>query len=83
MSLPEEPPVPKKLPPKPPGPSMPPGDVPKPKIKDPPAEPRGGDRPGETPVELPPRDPTLRKVGPEDEDRRLQPDEKRPPGVSP
>ncbi|WP_178130312.1 hypothetical protein [Reyranella sp. CPCC 100927] len=78
MSLPEEPPPrPQKPPPKPPG------DPPKPKIKDPPPEPRGGDRPGETPVELPPRDPTLRKVGPEDEDRRLLPDEKRPRGISP
>ncbi|HJQ58625.1 MAG TPA: hypothetical protein VJ890_17075 [Vineibacter sp.] len=42
------------------------GDTPHP-VKNPP---RGGDRPSDTPTELPPRDPTLRRIGPEDEDRR-------------
>jgi hypothetical protein len=50
--------------------------------KDPP--PRGGDRPGDAPVEIPPRDPSLRReIGPEDEDRRRGSDERPLRGVSP
>ncbi|HEX2891853.1 hypothetical protein [Vineibacter terrae] len=69
MSNPSRPTRPASAPPKP-------ADTPPPKIKDPPQPPRGGDRPGETPVEMPPRDPALRKIGPEDEDRWRRDDER-------
>jgi hypothetical protein len=66
-------------------PDLPP---PAPPVQEPPRDPQGGDHPGDSPPELPPRNPTLRQgarrsVGPEEEDRRLRPGERHPPGVNP
>lgn len=63
-----------------------------PRDPNPARRPPGGDHPGDVPVEMPPHgpdpnrdEPSPRRVGPEDEDRKVRTDkgEKRPFGVMP